>query len=124
MSDTSDQNKATVIKFFMDGIGNADLGVLAAILSPSYQYNGQPSSVKDNQTWVQGMHQAYPGLVMSIEQILAEDDLVALRWRMDVPASGNTKAQFATATNIIALIGGQAIANTQTPPSPTMNPVT
>lgn len=122
MSDT-DLNKAAINKFFIDGIGNADMGVIAALLSPNYQYNGAASSVADNQAWVTGLHKSCPGLVMSIEQILAEDDLVALRWRMDVPANGPTKAQFATATNIITMIGGQALSNIQTPGSPVLTPV-
>jgi len=124
MSDTSGQNKAAINKFFIDGIGNADLGVIAALLSPDYQYNREPSSVKDNQDWVQGLHKSCPGLIMSIEQILAEDDLVGLRWRMDVPAHGDTPATYATATNIISMIGGQVVSNIQTPPSPSMTPVT
>jgi hypothetical protein len=123
MSDTEDQNKAAINQFFIDGIGNANLGVIAALLSPDYQYCGQPSSVKDNQTWVTGLHQQCPGLVISIEQMLAEDDLVALRWRMDVPAHGITVASFATATNIITMLGGQAVANTQTPMYPSLQPL-
>lgn len=123
MSATSDQNKATVEKFFMEAVGAGDLQLFAALLSPSYQYNGEASSVQANQQWVTGLHQQFPGLSMSIEQILAENDLVALRWRMDVPAAGGQPAGYFTATNIISLIGGQALTNWQTPAPPAFTPL-
>src|SRR5690242_19166409 len=123
MPSASDLNKATVEKFFMEAVGAGNRDLFAAPPSPSYKDTGEASSMAANQQWVTGLHKQFPGLSMSIEEILAENDLVALRWRMDVPASGGQPAGYFTATNIISLIGGQALTNWQTPAPPAFTPL-
>lgn len=113
MSDTSDQNKANTIEFFMQVFNQGDVGLISSLLSPDYKYNGQPSSVADNVGWVNSLRAKFPGLQFSIESILAEDDKVALRWRLTVQA-GFTM----TATNILTFVGGKAVTNDQTPAMP------
>lgn len=121
MSDVSDDNKANTVKFFMEVFNQGDVGLVGELLSPDYKYNGAPSSVQDNVNWVNALRSQIPGLQFTIEAILAEDDLVALRWRMTAPAHGSTPAGFVTATNILRFVGGQAITNDQTPRQPVLN---
>jgi predicted ester cyclase len=123
MSETSDQNKANTVEFFMKVFNEGDVGLIGDLLSPDYKYNGQPSSVKDNVGWVQGLRSQFPGLAFTIEAILAEDDKVALRWRMTAPASSASSAGYVTATNILTFVGGQAITNDQTPQTPAWTPL-
>lgn len=123
MSEISDQNKANTVKFFMEVFNEGDVGLVADLLSPDYKYNGQPSSVAGNQAWVQALRSEFPGLQFTIEAILAEDNLVALRWRMTAPAHGSTPGGYVTATNILSFIGGQALTNDQTPQTPAWNPL-
>jgi predicted ester cyclase len=113
MSEMSDQNKALTVEYFMKAMNNADLPLVADLLSPNYTYNGQPSSVADNQAWIKSLHQDFPGLQFSIIQILAEDQYVALQWRMDVPASGGKPAGYYSGINILTFVGGQALSNNQ-----------
>ena len=79
--------------------------------------------MKDNAGWVQALRSEFSGLVFTIEAILAEDDKVALRWRMTAPASGAGGAGYVTATNILSFVGGQAISNDQTPQKPEWTPL-
>jgi hypothetical protein len=39
--------------------------------------------------------------------------MVALRWRMDAPASGQRPAGYQTGTNILTFVAGQALTNDQ-----------
>ncbi|MBC7637299.1 MAG: nuclear transport factor 2 family protein [Acetobacteraceae bacterium] len=123
MSETSDQNKANTVEFFMKVFNEGDVGLIGDLLSPDYKYNGQPSSVKDNAGWVQALRSEFSGLVFTIEAILAEDDKVALRWRMTAPANSAGGAGYVTATNILSFVGGQAISNDQTPQKPEWTPL-
>lgn len=121
MSDISDANKAATIRFFMQGLNNQDMGVVADLLSPDYQFNGEASSVAGNQAWIASMHKDWPGLQFTIEAILAEDNLVALRWRMTTPATADKGSGYYTATNILSFVGGQALTNDQSPIQPVWN---
>ena len=118
MSDISDANKAATMSFFIDALNNGNQDIVAALLSPDYLMNGQPSSIADNQGWVASLQKDLPGHLFTIEAILAEDDLVALRWRLDVPAMGSNPARYALGTNILRFVGGKAITNDQTPATP------
>jgi predicted ester cyclase len=108
-----ERNKKLAISFFAEGIANQNFDVIMQVLSPMYAYNGAPSSVADNKAWVIGMHQQYPGLSFQFEDILAEGDMVAFRWRMTAPASGARPAGYTTGTNIITVADGQILTNWQ-----------
>jgi hypothetical protein len=63
---------------------------------------------------VQTLRAGAPGLHFVIEAILAEDEKVALRWRMNLPAGAGRPAGSIVGTNILSFIGGQALTNDQT----------
>jgi SnoaL-like polyketide cyclase len=113
MASEQDRNKALAIRFFAEGITNQNFDVITEILSPMYAYNGDPSSVADNKAWAIGLHKTFPGLSFQFEEILAEGDMVAFRWRMTVPADGDWPAGYSTGTNIITCANGQILTNWQ-----------
>lgn len=106
-------NKRLTIKYFDEVFNKQKFDVITELLSPLYTFNGEPSSVEGNKAWVISLHQTYPGLHFSIEAILAEEDQVALRWKMEAPANGDRPAGFITGTNIITFADGQALSNVQ-----------
>jgi predicted ester cyclase len=108
-----EDNKQVAEDFFLKAINEQNFDVLARILSPMYTYNGDPSSLEANKEWIIGLHSTYPGLDFSIEDILAEDDKVALRWRMTAPAAGPRPAGWSTGTNIAHVEDGQLVSNFQ-----------
>jgi predicted ester cyclase len=113
MKSQSEINKNLAIRYFNDVFNEQKFDVITELLSPLYTFNGAPSSVEANKAWVISLHQTYPGLHFSVESILAEDDMVALRWKMEAPASGARPEGWITGTNIITFVEGQALTNDQ-----------
>jgi len=113
MSATSDANKALTMKFFDAVLNNQQLALVPQMISPAYAFNGQPQTAQQLQGWVGSLHTDFPGLHFTIEAILAEDDMVALRWRLDAPAAAGRPAGSARGTNILTFAGGQATSNVQ-----------
>ena len=126
MSNEQERNKQLAMDFFGKGITGQNFDVIAEILSEVYTYNGQPSSFEDNKAWIIGLHSTYPGLSFNFDDILAENDKVAFRWRMTAPANGDRPAGWQTGSNIVQVADHQIISNFQnglvsdswTPPAP------
>src|SRR4051812_49062007 len=100
MSQVSDQNKALTVRFFEQVFNHQNYDVVGTILSPDYQYNGRATTAKDTIAWAQGLQKKFPGLQFVIETILAEDEKVALRWRMNATDAATGTKGYVTGTNI------------------------
>ena len=111
MSDTSDQNKANVTRFFNEVFNKGNMDIVDALLHPDYQFNGVPTPAANTKAWAMGLRAKFPDLHFSIETILAEDDKVALRWRMTCTDAG--KPVYNLGTNILVMVNGQALRNDQ-----------
>jgi hypothetical protein len=118
MSQMSDENKALTVRFFEEAFNQGNLGIVDELISPDYQFNGRPSPPAGTKQWVQELRAGAPGLHFVIEAILAEDEKVALRWRMHIPAGGGRPAGSIVGTNILSFIGGQALTNDQSGGTP------
>jgi predicted ester cyclase len=113
MSATSDQNKMTIVRFFEEVFNKGNMEVVDEILAPNYQYNGKPSPASGTKAWAESLRQKFPDLHFTIETILAENDQVALQWRMTATDPTTKMQVYATGINIIALADGKAITNVQ-----------
>ena len=113
MGTQEDKNKQLAIDFFSKGINDQNFDVIARILSPLYTYNGDASSVAGNKEWIIGLHSQYPGLAFTFEDILAEGDKVAVRWKMAAPAAVARPAGWMTGTNIVQIADDQILSNYQ-----------
>lgn len=109
----AERNKAATRTYFEEVLNNRSLTLIEKLLHPSYRFNGWPQSADDNAKWVQGLHMTHPNLKFSVEALLADDDKVAIRWRLDAPKNGDRPAGFIKGTNIITFKDGQAIDNQQ-----------
>jgi predicted ester cyclase len=107
MSQVSDYNKSLTVKFFEQVFNQQDYALVAALLSPDYQFNGVPTSAADTVAWAKSLHAKFPDLHFVIEAILGEDEKVALRWRL------LTKDGYVTGTNILVFVNGKALRNDQ-----------
>lgn len=112
MSDTSDLNKANTTKFFNLVFNEGNMGVINELISPDYKFNGVATTHDGTAAWATGLRKEYPDLHFSIERILAENDNVALRWRMTA-TNAEKVAGYISGTNILVFVGGQAIINDQ-----------
>jgi len=116
---TIEQRKDSVRRFWDEVFNKGNFDALRA-MAPGYQYNG---AVQDNKMfigWVQGLRAAMPDLHIVIEDILAEDTKVAVRWHMKGTAAADgmypkgTKVDW-TGTNILVhdATTGLCISNDQ-----------
>ncbi len=113
MASLEERNKQIAVDFFSKAINDQNFDAMAEILSPIYTYNGEPSSLAGNKDWVIGLHATYPGLTFTFDDILAEGNKVAFRWRMTAPAQGARPAGWMTGTNIVLVADGQILTNFQ-----------
>jgi predicted ester cyclase len=102
---TVERNKATASNFFEQAFNDGNFAVMSS-LSPNYLYNGAPQKPQQFIAWVEAMRAKMPDLNFVIEDILGEDDKVALRWRMRGTTVGGDASPAAvgvetTGTNIL-----------------------
>ena len=107
MTKLSDANKALVVRYWSEVLNGQNFDLMKQLLSPSYQFNGKPSTYKENEAWVKDMHAKMPGMKFKILEVVGEDVHVAIRWLLD---SGTATA---IGANFITIEGGQAISNDQ-----------
>jgi predicted ester cyclase len=115
---TVERNKATASTFFEQVFNKGDFTAMSS-LSPKYLYNGEPQNPQAFIAWVGAMRSKMPDLHFAIEEILGEDEKVALRWRMRGTTVGSATAPAGvaietTGTNIMTFdTQGLCLTNTQ-----------
>ena len=112
VSELSDRNKSIVERFFTEVFNQGNMSVVDETLAPNYHYNGVASDAAGTKAWAEGLRKQFPDLHFTIEDSLAEDEKVALRWRMDVTGPGGKKG-YVQGTNIIVMRDDQAVTNDQ-----------
>lgn len=120
MSDLSDQNKQITLTFFDQVFNQGNMDIIGQTIDPSYCFTrdgkvlisgGDP--VVSTAGWATGLRNSVANLHCVIDAILAEDDKVALRWRMNATDKISKAPITAIGTNIITFVGGKAVANDQ-----------
>jgi predicted ester cyclase len=104
--ETAAERNTRIAKEFFDKVFNkGDLAFIDRTIAPTYSFDGQHQNPADLKGWVTGLRTTFPDLHFSIEQILAEGDTVALRWKMTGTHKGGPNPDGAaiesTGTNII-----------------------
>jgi predicted ester cyclase len=115
---TADRNKANVIKFFLGVFNDGNMSLVDELIAPNYTFDGQPNSRDQVKAWATGLRTQFPDLHFTIQQILAEGDLVALRWQMTGTNTGGPNPTGCsvtnTGTNIIRMdANGMGVENIQ-----------
>jgi predicted ester cyclase len=81
---TGEDNKAIVIRAYLDGINPRNMNVLDEVFSPDYvsHFPGEPPTlgIGPLKAVLASFFEAFPDLVFSIEDSLAEGDKVVIRW--------------------------------------------
>jgi steroid delta-isomerase-like uncharacterized protein len=100
----TETNRDVVLRFYKEALEDGDVGACERLIDPSYVFNGEAMSPAEQQQIVEGHWSAFPDLGHEFVQVVAEDDLVAIRHRwwgthegpyLGVPASGR-KVEFTT----------------------------
>ena len=99
---TAPQNKEIVQQLFKEGICKKNLNLLDQLIHPQYVNHGIPDAQPGPDGFkeiIQTFHEAFPDMDITIDNIIAEGDFVAIRgcWQathqgqfMGVPATGSS----------------------------------
>ncbi|SRR6266545_1720167 len=111
-------NKALVRRWLEDVWNSSDLAAIDLLFAPNYTVNDvsyPPAAVKQA---VQYLHTAFAPITATIEDLIAEDDKVVVRWSlrgahsgsfMDLPPTG--QLVHLTGINIYRIANNQIVAN-------------
>jgi len=113
-----DENKRSVAKLFENCFNVGDMGVLDELVSPEYigaQGGKGPAGFKQI---IAGLRSAFPDIHYTVEDVVAENDKVAVRWHLVRDAPGPrfvafhppTRRSRTPAPGIFRLQGGKIVA--------------
>ncbi len=96
---STEGNKAVIRRIF-DSLNQKDVAIMDELCTPDMVYhdpaNPQVRSLEDFKQWFTGLSAAFPDLHFSLEDILAEGDLVAYRYTLRATHSGSWRGAAAT----------------------------
>jgi steroid delta-isomerase-like uncharacterized protein len=84
MSTNGDENKAAVRRFWEDLVGKGNNSLADDLLAPGYvvHYAGNPPMNRDEfLRFLEALRTAFPDVAVTVEDLLAERDEVAVRWK-------------------------------------------
>lgn len=81
---STEENKAIVARAYLEGMNPRDMEVIEEVFSPNYvsHFPGQPPTpgIEPLKEVLQSFFDAFPDIVFTVEDQLAEGDKVATRW--------------------------------------------
>jgi hypothetical protein len=119
LDDKVRRNKENVRRFFEGAFNEGDLSLVDKLLAPGYTFNGHPSPPAQTKQWVAGLREMLSGLHFTIDDILGEDNKVALRWTLVGTDQQKNLKLTNSGTNIITVDDeGRAVSNWQSGGTP------
>ena len=107
------ENKKLVRNFWEQVFNHGNMAPIDQMLAPDYTYNGVPSTTAGTKAWAESLRKELPDLHFTIEDLIGEDDKVAIRWTLLGTDAKSGQKVTTSATNIITLRDGKAISNWQ-----------
>lgn len=107
------ENKKLVRNFWEQVFNQGNMAPIDQMIAPDYTYNGVPSTPAATKGFAQGLRKEFPDLHFTIEDLIGEDDKVAIRWTLVGTDAGSGQKLTTSATNVLTMRNGQAISNWQ-----------
>ena len=113
---SSDQNKRIIRRFYEEVINQNNLAALDGLLGDHYVSHDLPSDPAALKGFIDGMHTAFPDGRLTIDQLIAEGDSVAMRGTyrgtqtgrlQDIPPTG--KAVTVPAQDVYRVVEGKIV---------------
>jgi predicted ester cyclase len=113
---STEHNKALIRRCYEEVINQNNLAALAGLLGDHYVSHDLPSDPTALKGFINGMHPAFPDGQMTIDQLVAEGDTVAMRGTyrgtqrgrlQDIPPTG--KVVTVPAQDRYRVVGGQIV---------------
>ena len=76
---TQEENKTTIRRFYNEAINQMNLAVIEELFSASYVSHDLPSDPEELKHFISSLHAAFPDGQITIEEMIAEGDTIALR---------------------------------------------
>lgn len=105
--------KRIVLQFIIEGMVKRNFKAAKAVYDPNYTFNGKHRSWDGVVAWVKGLHARNPNFEYIIEDILAEGDRVALRWKLIGGGHDGRPRGYTGGTNILTVKEGKVVDNMQ-----------
>ncbi|WP_224243817.1 ester cyclase [Hyalangium gracile] len=107
------ENKKLVRNFWEQVFNHGNMAPIDQLIGPDYTYNGQPGTASGTKAWAEALRKQLPDMHFTIEDLIGEEDKVAIRWTLVGTDSTSGQRVTSSATNIITLRHGRAISNWQ-----------
>jgi steroid delta-isomerase-like uncharacterized protein len=120
---STEDNKATVRRYFEEVLNQGNLALVAELNAPNWVYHDPDApdvrTIEDYTRWFTQIRSAYPDFHVTIEDLVAEGDQVAMRWTfrgthtgdlvapMPLPATG--KQVTVTGITIVRVASGKGV---------------
>lgn len=83
---SGEDNKATFRRFMEEGWDQGKLAVFDELVTPNWSFHDPAfptvRTLADFQQWVSEVHNAFPNLHFTVEDVIAEGDQLASRWTL------------------------------------------
>ncbi len=76
---STEANKAIVRRYMEEGLNEGDMGVLEECVAPEFSFNGRPLNVRQLAELHEARRQRFSDVLLSIEDQVAEGDVVVTR---------------------------------------------
>ena len=78
-----EQNRDVVRRLYEDCIGGGDLALLDQLIAPSFAGANGQGGAAGFRTSIEGLRRAFPDIHYTLDDIVAQGDLVAVRWHWE-----------------------------------------
>jgi predicted ester cyclase len=100
--DRATEIKNRMVRYFNEAVNQGKVSLVDEMFNPDYTFNGQPFPREANKQWILKLRAALPDVHFSVEAMLAEDNLVAFRWKLTGTDAQGHKQEL-TGTNIVTM---------------------
>ena len=107
------ENKKLVRNFWEQVFNHGNMTPIDQMIAPDYTYNGEPSTPAATKGFAEGLRKQFPDLHFSIDDLIGEDNKVAIRWTLVGTDVSSGQKLTTSATNILTMHNGQVNSNWQ-----------
>ncbi len=109
----ANQNRHGVIKYLLDVVQNQRLELLDDMVSEDFTFNNLPRTLEQQKKWIRDLHKHLGTFSVEILQIIAEREVVAVHWRVNIAPSWGKSAWKVEGMNLITCHEGRAVSSVQ-----------
>jgi hypothetical protein len=105
--------KESVRWFFLEVFNKGNFVPIDDLIGDNYTFNGQAQTGDQIKQWVTFLRTSLEGLTFTVNDLLQDENQVAIRWTL-VGTNATTKVLMTnTGTNILTFVDGKAVSNWQ-----------